>query len=172
MNEVRRVCPGGRGPTQGPMRRARGLCQPTGCPGPRGAQPEQGRREPFRKAYDILVIEDDEMNMDMITERSELWGYRVAAAARPGIALAREGSPDLIPMDKNLLDVNGRVATRGLKSDAATRRISFAASTELAMGLGRDRGRESGRDGCESKPIDSPRVMWKTETPMTRRVSP
>jgi CheY-like chemotaxis protein len=122
-------------------------------------------------AYKILIIEDDDMNMDMITKRLELRGYRVVAAvdALCGIALAREEPPDLILMDVNLPGVDGLEATRRLKAEAATRDIPVVALTAHAMERDRDRAREAGCDGYESKPVDFPRLMSKMETLLMRR---
>ena len=64
-----------------------------------------GRVRPM--SYSILVIEDDEMNIDMITQRLELRGYRVSTAGDglEGIDLALEEAPDLILMDVSLPEV-------------------------------------------------------------------
>jgi CheY-like chemotaxis protein len=121
--------------------------------------------------YKIIIIEDDDMNMDMITKRLELRGYRVVAAvdALRGIALAREEPPDLILMDVNLPGVDGWEATRRLKAEAATRDIPVVALTAHAMERDRDRAREAGCDGYETKPVDFPRLMSKVETLLMRR---
>jgi CheY-like chemotaxis protein len=123
--------------------------------------------------YNILIIEDDEMNMDMITKRLELRGYRVVAAADGlrGITLAREAAPDLILMDVNLPEFDGWEATRRLKAEAATRHIPVVALTAHAMESDRDKARQAGCDGYESKPIDFPRLLSKMETLLTRRAN-
>jgi two-component system, cell cycle response regulator DivK len=123
--------------------------------------------------YSILIIEDDEMNMDMITKRLELRGYRVVAVADAlhGITLAREEAPDLILMDVNLPDVDGWEATRRLKAEATTRHIPVVALTAHAMERDRDKAREAGCDGYESKPIDFPRLVSKMETLLMRRAT-
>ena len=123
--------------------------------------------------YNILLIEDDEMNMDMITKRLELRGYRVVAAADAlrGITLAREEAPDLILMDVNLPEVNGWEATRRLKAEATTREIPVVALTAHAMERDRDKAQEAGCDGYESKPIDFPRLLSKMETLLMRRAN-
>jgi two-component system cell cycle response regulator DivK len=123
--------------------------------------------------YNILIIEDDEMNMDMITKRLELRGYRVVAAADGlrGITLAREEAPDLILMDVNLPEFDGWEATRRLKAEAATCHIPVVALTAHAMESDRDKARQAGCDGYESKPIDFPRLLSKMETLLTRRAN-
>ncbi len=125
-------------------------------------------------AYNILIIEDDEMNMDMMIQRLELRGYRVVATgdAPCGIALARAEMPDLILMDVNLPDVNGWEATRRLKAEPATRDIPVVALTAHAMERDRDRSQDVGCDGYESKPIDFPRLVSKIEELLARRANP
>jgi len=125
-------------------------------------------------AYNILIIEDDEMNMDMISKRLELRGYRVVAAVdgRGGIAPAREAAPDLILMDVNLPEFDGWEATRRLKAEAATRHIPVVALTAHAMESDRAKARDAGCDGYESKPIDFPRLLARMETLLTRRANP
>jgi two-component system cell cycle response regulator DivK len=124
--------------------------------------------------YNILIIEDDEMNMDMISKRLDLMGYRVVAAVDGpgGIALAREAAPDLILMDINLPEFDGWEATRRLKAEAATRHIPVVALTAHAMESDRAKARDAGCDGYESKPIDFPRLLSKMETLLTRRTHP
>ncbi len=123
--------------------------------------------------YNILIIEDDEMNLDMITKRLELRGYRVVAAADglQGITLARAEAPDLILMDVNLPEVDGWEVTRRLKAEAATRLIPVVALTAHAMESDRTKASEAGCDGYESKPIDFPRLLSKMETLLMRRAT-
>jgi CheY-like chemotaxis protein len=121
-------------------------------------------------SYKILVVEDDEMNTDMITQRLELRGYRVVASADGlrGIALALTEAPDLILMDVNLPEIDGWEATRRLKADAATRHIPVLALTAHAMSSDRDKAMQAGCDGYETKPVDFQRMLAKMETLLGR----
>lgn len=67
----------------------------------------------------------------MVTEVLTEAGYTVvtAAAARPGLDLAKAERPDLILMDASLPDMTGDDAVRALKADAATRAIPVVAIT-------------------------------------------
>jgi CheY-like chemotaxis protein len=121
-------------------------------------------------SYKILIVEDDEMNTDMITQRLELRGYRVVASADGlrGIALALAEAPDLILMDVNLPEIDGWEATRRLKADAATRHIPVLALTAHAMSSDRDKAMQAGCDGYETKPVDFQRLLAKMETLLGR----
>ncbi|MGH7266796.1 MAG: response regulator [Candidatus Rokuibacteriota bacterium] len=71
------------------------------------------------------------MLVEMVTEVLTEAGYTVvtAAAARPGLDLAKAERPDLILMDASLPDMTGDDAVRALKADAATRAIPVVAIT-------------------------------------------
>jgi CheY-like chemotaxis protein len=115
--------------------------------------------------YSILVIEDDYMNLDMITQRLELRGYRVFGAidGLDGIDLAREKLPDLILMDVNLPEIDGWEATRRLKTEPATRHSPVMALTAHAMVSDRDKALQAGCDDYETKPVDFQRLLSKIE---------
>jgi two-component system, cell cycle response regulator DivK len=116
--------------------------------------------------HHILVIDDDLMNLYMISQRLELRGYRVVGAAdgRQGIDLARAEPPDLILMDINLPEMDGWEATRHLKSEETTRHIPVVALTAHAMVSDRSKALQAGCDDYESKPVDFERLLVKMET--------
>jgi CheY-like chemotaxis protein len=116
--------------------------------------------------YSILVIEDDETNMDMITQRLRLRGYRVLEAIDVllGMALAIKESPNLILMDVNLPEIDGWEATRRLKAEPATSHIPVVALTACAMVSDRETAIEAGCDGYETKPVDFRRLLSKMES--------
>jgi CheY-like chemotaxis protein len=117
-------------------------------------------------SYRILIIEDDAMNLDMISERLELRGYRVAGATdgSQGVELALLEAPDLILMDVSLPGMDGWEVTRRLKSEAATRHIPVVALTAHAMVSDRDKALQAGCDEYETKPIEFERLLAKIET--------
>jgi two-component system, cell cycle response regulator DivK len=130
-----------------------------------------GRVRPM--SYFILVIEDDEMNIDMITQRLELRGYRVSTAGDglEGIDLALEEAPDLILMDVSLPEVDGWEATRRLKAAAATRHIPVVALTAHAMEGDREKASRAGCDAYETKPVDFQRLLSTMEALLSREAN-
>jgi two-component system, cell cycle response regulator DivK len=130
-----------------------------------------GRVRPM--SYFILVIEDDEMNIDMITQRLELRGYRVSTAGDglEGIDLALEEAPDLILMDVSLPEVDGWETTRRLKAAAATRHIPVVALTAHAMESDREKASKAGCDAYETKPVDFQRLLSTMEALLSREAS-
>lgn len=103
----------------------------------------------------ILVIEDNAANMKLVVFLLESEGHDVLQAndAEQGIRLAREQLPELILMDVQLPGMDGLVATRLLKGDAATRAIKVVALTAFAMRGDEENIRAAGCDGYIAKPI-------------------
>jgi len=103
----------------------------------------------------ILVIEDNPVNMKLITSILKKFGYEVyqAEEAESGIAIAKKELPSLIFMDIQLPKMDGLEATKLLKSDEGTRNIKIVALTAFAMKDDKERALQAGCDGYISKPI-------------------
>jgi|ERR1043166_1120388 CheY-like chemotaxis protein len=114
----------------------------------------------------VLVIEDNPLNMELVVDLLEANGCRVlqAASAEEGLNLARENSPDLVLMDLSLPGMDGLAATRVLKSDPDTRKLTIIALTAHAMRGDQNNALAAGCDGYLSKPIDvksfASRIDW------------
>ena len=83
----------------------------------------------------ILMVEDNEMNVNMLSRRLQKKGYQVATAGdgTQGYSLARSESPDLILMDISLPTMDGWELTRLFKSNETTRHIPIIALTAHAL---------------------------------------
>jgi len=105
----------------------------------------------------ILVVEDNVLNLELVTDLLELKGFMVhsAATAEQALRQARELMPDLILMDVSLPGVDGLAATRILRSDPATRHLTIVALTAHAMRGDEQLALEAGCDGYLPKPIDT-----------------
>ncbi len=103
----------------------------------------------------ILVIEDNPLNMKLITDLLKMSGYDVLQATdgETGIKIAREETPPLVLMDIQLPGMDGLTATRLLKKDEKTSHIKVIALTALAMKGDKNLILEAGCDGYISKPI-------------------
>ena len=103
----------------------------------------------------ILVVEDNELNMKLLTDVLEAHGYEVMSTGRGTVAvdLARQHRPDLILMDLQLPDLSGLQATRQLKADAQTRDIPVIAVTAFAMTGDEKKALDHGCDAYVAKPI-------------------
>src|SRR5580692_11829380 len=103
----------------------------------------------------ILVIEDNPTNMTLAVFLLQSVGHTVLSAtdAEAGLALARDGQPELILMDIQLPGMDGLEAITLLKQDESTRAIPVIALTALAMKGDEERIRAAGCDGYIAKPI-------------------
>jgi len=113
----------------------------------------------------ILLVEDDESNIDMLSRRLQSRGYQVISSVdgEQGYSLAQSESPDLILMDISLPTMDGWEATRQLKASEATRHIPIIALTGHALVTDREKAREVGCDEYETKPIDFGRLSRKID---------
>src|SRR5438046_8997913 len=92
--------------------------------------------EPLQTAAKrILIVEDNELNMKLLRDVLEAYGYATITTGEgaASFALARENRPDLILMDLQLPDISGFDAVRQLKDDEETRPIPGVAVTAFAM---------------------------------------
>lgn len=111
----------------------------------------------------ILLVEDDEDNISLLTRLLEHHGHRLSVATdgAAAVARAREESPQLILMDLELPpdasappDPNaGLEATRRLKADPATAAIPVIALTAHTMAHHQERIAAAGCDALQEKPI-------------------
>lgn len=104
----------------------------------------------------ILVVEDNKLNMEMLTRRLEKLDFEIIKAVDGQEALnaARDDSPHIILMDINLPGIDGWEATKILKSDDDTSSIPIIALTAHAMDEHRTKADAVGFDGYATKPID------------------
>lgn len=105
----------------------------------------------------ILVVEDNQLNLELVTDLLEANGFIVipAATAEEGLRLTREAVPDLVLMDLTLPGIDGLVATQLLKSDPTTRHVPVVALTARAMKGDEAMVLGAGCDGYLTKPIDT-----------------
>jgi two-component system cell cycle response regulator DivK len=104
----------------------------------------------------VLVVEDNPVNLELITEVLEQEGCQVLTthSAEAGLRLAAAERPDLILMDLQLLDMTGYEATRQLKANPATAAIPVLALTAFAMEGDDLKAREAGCDAYLTKPLN------------------
>ena len=111
----------------------------------------------------ILVVEDNEMNLDMLTRRLKRQGFEVVSApdGAAGIEKAASENPQLILMDMRLPVVDGWEATRRLKANPATSAIPVIALTAHAMAQDQQKALDAGCDDYDTKPVELSRLMDK-----------
>jgi len=110
----------------------------------------------------ILVIEDNPVNLELMTDLLEGFGFTVLAArgGAQGIDLVRQEKLDLIICDVQMPGMDGYEVANYLKRDPMLRRIPLVAVTALAMVGDRESVLTAGFDGYIDKPI-SPELFRK-----------
>lgn len=104
----------------------------------------------------ILVIEDNPVNMELMTYMLKAFGHEPLQArdGTLGLELARTSQPDLILCDIQIPGLDGYALAQRLKQDDALRRIPLIAVTAYAMVGDREKVLAAGFDGYVAKPID------------------
>ncbi|WP_116133632.1 response regulator [Tropicimonas sp. IMCC34043] len=109
----------------------------------------------------VLIVEDNEMNLDMLSRRLSRKGFTVISArdGEAAVRTCREAVPDVVLMDMSLPVMDGWTATRALKGDPATEGIPVIALTAHAMEADREKALAAGCDAFATKPIDLPDLL-------------
>ncbi len=113
----------------------------------------------------ILVIEDNERNLYLVTFILEKHGYEVVPArdGREGIKLAGQVKPALIILDIQLPVMDGYAVARALRSNPALDDVPIVAVTSYAMVGDRERVLAAGCTGYIEKPINPETFMTEVE---------
>ncbi|HCG00680.1 MAG TPA: hypothetical protein DEV93_09070 [Chloroflexi bacterium] len=104
----------------------------------------------------VLVVDDDALNVDLLTVYLEEEGYNVSAAFSGSAALdvVAGTPPDLIFLDAMMPGMDGFTVCRQLKSNPDTRVIPIVIVTALSTSEDRVQGIEAGADDFLSKPVN------------------
>ena len=105
----------------------------------------------------VLVVEDNELNLELVRDVLELNGYlvREARTGQQGIEAARHQHLDLILMDLQLPDMDGREVLAAIRALGVQRVTTpSVAVTAFAMKGDEERFLAAGFDGYIAKPID------------------
>jgi CheY-like chemotaxis protein len=108
----------------------------------------------------ILIVEDTELNIDLITQLLEDdYHLLVARDGEQGIQMAQQNKPDLILMDISLPVMDGYEATRQIRTTmTATPIIGLSAH---AMSGDADRAKQAGCNDYLTKPVDEDLLLEK-----------
>ena len=105
----------------------------------------------------VLVVEDNAVNLELVTALLEQEGCQVlvAGTAEAALRLARTARPHLILMDVQLPGMTGYEAARQLRDDPGTAAIPVVAVTAQAMRGDEARAAQVGCAGYLTKPLDA-----------------
>ncbi len=104
----------------------------------------------------ILIIEDNEQNIYLMTFLLEKNGHRIMQArdGLEGIALARRSKPDLILLDIQLPGMDGYAVAHELRQNGELGDVPIVSVTSYAMSGDRERSLAAGCTGYIEKPIN------------------
>ena len=113
----------------------------------------------------ILVIEDNEQNLYLVTFILERHNYEVHAArnGQEGIELSAAVKPDLILLDIQLPGMDGYAVAGRLRTNPELQRVPIIAVTSYAMAGDREKALGAGCTGYIEKPINPDTFMLQIE---------
>ncbi|HVN59320.1 MAG TPA: response regulator [Bacteroidales bacterium] len=113
----------------------------------------------------VLIIEDNDQNMYLLTYLLEDSGYNVIQAfdGFTGKISAMEHTPDIILLDIQLPGMDGYSVARELRSVQELRSVPVIAVTSYAMPGDEEKARESGATGYIEKPINTDTFISEIE---------
>lgn len=113
----------------------------------------------------VLVVEDNELNADMLSQRLKRKGYEIlfAVDGEEAIKMVREFQPKVVLMDMSLPILDGWEATRRLKMDDKTKHIPVIALTAHSLPEDKKQAMEAGCDEYEPKPVNFTSLIEKIE---------
>lgn len=101
----------------------------------------------------ILIIEDTELNIDLLTQLLEDdYNLLVANDGEQGVAMALEQKPDLVLMDISLPVMDGYEATRRIRE--ARQNMPIIGLSAHAMEGHKQKAQDAGCDDYLTKPIN------------------
>jgi CheY-like chemotaxis protein len=120
-------------------------------------KPDETKAHITKPAATILVVDDNPINLKLVSDLLAFEGYRVLKAedGEQAAASVEAEPPDLILLDVDLPGIDGLTLTKRLKSDVRTGDIIIVALTAFAMKADRQRAMAAGCDAYVTKPIDT-----------------
>ena len=101
----------------------------------------------------ILVVEDTELNIDLITQLLEDdFHLIIARDGEQGVKMARDNNPDLILMDISLPAIDGYEATRKIRETHPS--LPIIGLSAHAMSGHEQKAKEAGCNDYLTKPIN------------------
>jgi DNA-binding response OmpR family regulator len=121
----------------------------------------------------VLVADDDEDILELVSFRLERAGYEVLLArdGTSALAMAQERKPDLAVLDVMMPGLNGYEVTQRLRAEPATAQIPVILLTARVQETDVDRGFEAGADDYLRKPFSPQELRARVQAILAPRSS-
>ena len=135
-------------------------------------KPNDTEPQATKAAATILVVDDNPINLKLVSDLLAFEGYRVLKAddGEKAADSVQEDPPDLILLDVDLPGIDGLTLTKRLKGDPPTADIIIVALTAFAMKADRQRAIAAGCDAYVTKPINTRELPAQIADLLQRRV--
>ncbi len=122
-------------------------------------------RIPYVGIRSVLVVDDNEMNISLMTNVLEVAGYQThtARSGSAAIETARTAIPGAILMDLAMPGMDGLEATWRIKQNPETRGIPVIACSAFSTQDDKTKAYEEGCEGYITKPIEPNRLVEQVE---------
>jgi two-component system cell cycle response regulator len=113
-------------------------------------------REEAAMPLRILVVDDEAINLKLVSRLLEMEGYEVitARSGEDALRLIEQTPPDMALLDVRMPDMEGYELCRRLRQNPLTAGIPIVMLTALVDENDRLKGIEAGADDCLPKPFD------------------
>lgn len=121
------------------------------------------------KTPTILIVEDDEENMYVLTVMLRPYGYQLIQArdGYQGLEATRQAKPDLILLDLLLPGLDGYTVAQQLRNDPAFANVPIIAVSSLPLLSNEKRALAAGCNDYLEKPIDRDILIAKVQEYLT-----
>lgn len=135
-----------------------------------GSRDERGREDASPEAPLVLIAEDDESNLLVLSDFLNLKGYRIASARNGLEALeeTRRSRPAAILMDMGMPGMSGQEAIQRIRMEPGMSDVPIIALTGMAMPGDREKLLAIGASEYLSKPVSLKTLAETIEREMER----
>jgi DNA-binding response OmpR family regulator len=121
----------------------------------------------------ILLVDDTQDLVLVVSRRLESWGYEVLAAntGEEGLRMAQEHRPDLVLLDIMMPKMKGREVCARLKADPKTKHIPVIFLTALGLADHIKAGMEMGAEDYIVKPFEPAELKERITVVLARHDS-